>query len=467
MLQTLKTYKIQIIMALTVLVLYAAFAYDLERSDFVRLITLFAGSFYLSFKLIQRLRFNFKTLVILGVLARLIFIIALPNLSQDYYRFLWDGRLLAKGLSPYLLTPNQWVTSGEIPINQSQVLLDGMSGLSRQHFSNYPPVNQFFFWLSGILSSSSILGGVLVLRLCIIAADLGILWIGRKLLEKLKLPEHQIFWYFLNPFIIIELTGNLHFEGVMLFFLIASIYLLIRGNWLWSAVLMGCSISVKLLPLLLLPVLFQYLIKSSSSENQLSKICNPFLKKPLQSIWFLIRYYSVALLIFAVSFAPFLNAELLNHFTDTIALWFQKFEFNASIYYIVRWIGFQVKGYNIIGSAGKMLPVIVIAILLLFTFLRKNNSPNRLICVLLFSASIYFAFSTTVHPWYIATPLLLSVFTKYRYALIWSAAVILSYAAYQADNVHENLVLVALEYSAVASYLIWELINNKALKLFS
>ena len=175
MLQTLKTYKIQIIMALTVLVLYAAFAYDLERSDFVRLITLFAGSFYLSFKLIQRLRFNFKTLVILGVLARLIFIIALPNLSQDYYRFLWDGRLLAKGLSPYLLTPNQWVTSGEIPINQSQVLLDGMSGLSRQHFSNYPPVNQFFFWLSGILSSSSILGGVLVLRLCIIAADLGIL----------------------------------------------------------------------------------------------------------------------------------------------------------------------------------------------------------------------------------------------------------------------------------------------------
>lgn len=467
MLQTLKTYKIQIIMALTVLVLYAAFAYDLERSDFVRLITLFAGSFYLSFKLIQRLRFNFKTLVILGVLARLIFIIALPNLSQDYYRFLWDGRLLAKGLSPYLLTPNQWVTSGEIPINQSQVLLDGMSGLSRQHFSNYPPVNQFFFWLSGILSSSSILGGVLVLRLCIIAADLGILWIGKKLLEKLKLPEHQIFWYFLNPFIIIELTGNLHFEGVMLFFLIASIYLLIRGNWLWSAVLMGCSISVKLLPLLLLPVLFQYLIKSNSSENRISKIYNPFLKKPLQSIWFLIRYYSVALLIFAVSFAPFLNAELLNHFTDTIALWFQKFEFNASIYYIVRWIGFQVKGYNIIGSAGKMLPVIVIAILLLFTFLRKNNSPNRLLCVLLFSASIYFAFSTTVHPWYIATPLLLSVFTKYRYALIWSAAVILSYAAYQADNVHENLVLVALEYSAVASYLIWELINNKALKLFS
>ena len=441
MLQTLKTYKIQIIMALTVLVRYAAFAYDLERSDFVRLITLFAGSFYLSFKLIQRLRFNFKTLVILGVLARLIFIIALPNLSQDYYRFLWDGRLLAKGLSPYLLTPNQWVTSGEIPINQSQVLLDG--------------------------SSSSILGGVLVLRLCIIAADLGILWIGKKLLEKLKLPEHQIFWYFLNPFIIIELTGNLHFEGVMLFFLIASIYLLIRGNWLWSAVLMGCSISVKLLPLLLLPVLFQYLIKSNSSENRISKIYNPFLKKPLQSIWFLIRYYSVALLIFAVSFAPFLNAELLNHFTDTIALWFQKFEFNASIYYIVRWIGFQVKGYNIIGSAGKMLPVIVIAILLLFTFLRKNNSPNRLLCVLLFSASIYFAFSTTVHPWYIATPLLLSVFTKYRYALIWSAAVILSYAAYQADNVHENLVLVALEYSAVASYLIWELINNKALKLFS
>lgn len=467
MLQTLKAYKIQILMALTVLALYAAFAYDLERSDFIRLITLFAGLFFLSFKLIQLLRFSFKTLVILGVLARVIFIVALPNLSQDYFRFLWDGRLLAEGLSPYLLTPDQWAASGETPINQSQKLLDGMGGLSRQHFSNYPPVNQFFFWLSGILSGSSILGGVLVLRLCIIAADLGILWIGRKLLQKLNLPEHQIFWYFLNPFIIIELTGNLHFEGVMLFFLIASIYLLMRGNWFWSAVLMGCSISVKLLPLLMLPLFFQYLIKSSVSENRLSKIYKPLLEKPFQSFWFLIRYYGVALLVFAISFAPFLNAELVNHFTDTIALWFQKFEFNASIYYVIRWIGFQVKGYNIISTAGKVLPLIVVAILLLLTFLRKNNSSTRLFCVLLFGTSIYFAFSTTVHPWYIATPLLLSVFTEYKYALIWSAAVMLSYAAYQLDSVQENLVLVALEYIAIAGYLIWVLKTKKTLKLFS
>ena len=192
MLETLKAYKIQLAMAVTLLGFYAAFAYDLERHDFTRLISLYAGAFFLSYKLIPLLKFNFKILLFLGIVARLVFLMAIPNLSQDYFRFLWDGRLLAEGLNPYLNTPDQWQALGQLPITQAQELLDGMGALSRKHFSNYPPVNQFFFWLSGILSGNSILGGVIVLRLSCFAADIGILWIGRKLLKQLNLPAHQI-----------------------------------------------------------------------------------------------------------------------------------------------------------------------------------------------------------------------------------------------------------------------------------
>ena len=447
-------------MAVTLLGFYAAFAYDLERHDFTRLISLYAGAFFLSYKLIPLLKFNFKILLFLGIVARLVFLMAIPNLSQDYFRFLWDGRLLAEGLNPYLNTPDQWQALGQLPITQAQELLDGMGALSRKHFSNYPPVNQFFFWLSGILSGNSILGGVIVLRLSCFAADIGILWIGRKLLKQLNLPAHQIFWYFLNPFIIIELTGNLHFEGVMLFFLMASLYLLFRGNWFWSALLMGLSISVKLLPLLMLPLFFQYLAAAHSKTEENSKPFKYLTEKPLQSLWKLVRYYAVVIAVFIFSFAPFFTEELVAHFSQTIGLWFQKFEFNASVYYIIRWIGFQVKGYNIIATAGKILPVVVIFGLLLLALFRKSNSKQQLMSTLLLGTSLYFL-CTTVHPWYVATPLVLSVFTRYRFALVWSFIVFLSYSAYKIDQVDENPWLIAAEYLIVLGFFTWELSRKK------
>ena len=448
-------------MAVTLLGFYAAFAYDLERHDFTRLISLYAGAFFLSYKLIPLLKFNFKILLFLGIVARLVFLMAIPNLSQDYFRFLWDGRLLAEGLNPYLNTPDQWQALGQLPITQAQELLDGMGALSRKHFSNYPPVNQFFFWLSGILSGNSILGGVIVLRLSCFAADIGILWIGRKLLKQLNLPAHQIFWYFLNPFIIIELTGNLHFEGVMLFFLMASLYLLFRGNWFWSALLMGLSISVKLLPLLMLPLFFQYLAAAHSKTEENSKPFKYLTEKPLQSLWKLVRYYAVVIAVFIFSFAPFFTEELVAHFSQTIGLWFQKFEFNASVYYIIRWIGFQVKGYNIIATAGKILPVVVIFGLLLLALFRKSNSKQQLMSTLLLGTSLYFLCSTTGHPWYVATPLVLSVFTRYRFALVWSFIVFLSYSAYKIDQVDENPWLIAAEYLIVLGFFTWELSRKK------
>ena len=141
---------------------------------------------------------------------------------------------------------------------------------------------------------------------------------------------------------------------------------------------------------------------------------------------------------------------------ETLTLWFQDFEFNASMYYIFRWIGFKIVGWNMIATIGKILPLLIILSILLLTFFKKNRSTPQLVTTLLFGVSIYFVFSTTVHPWYIASPLLLSVFTKYKFATIWSFFVMLSYGAYSNDITTENLWLVALEYLAVIGFFVWE-----------
>jgi len=451
MLTFIKTHRTLLLLALLSAFLYGSFAHDLVRSDFPKLIMLYGALFFLAFGLIKTYGWNFWLLAGIGVVFRLIFIPAMPNLSQDFYRFLWDGRLVAQGVNPYLFTPEMYFGNAssavDITIAQAEQLYIGMGELNGSHFSNYPPINQLCFTIAALFSGKSIIGSVMVLRFITIAADIGILYFGKKLLEKLKLPVQHIFWYFLNPFIIIELTGSLHFEAVMLFFLIWALYLLHNGKWIWAAVLFGISISVKLIPLLFLPVFYYYFVDKGIFGR---------------GFWRLKKFFWVTIGVVLISFLPFYTSEFVSNFSKTISLWFQDFEFNASVFYIIRWIGFKTVGWNPIETAGKVLPLVVFAFVLGISFFRKNKTTQQLITAMLFAISFYFMLSTTVHPWYIATPLLLSVFTRYRFPVIWSAVIMLTYAAYGAEGFSENLWLVAIEYSIVIGYFLLEVFQKKS-----
>ena len=424
--------------------LYSYFAYFLKRNDFSQLLFLYSGLFLGSFFLIEKNKNRFWFLAGLALVFRLIFIGATPNLSQDFYRFIWDGRLLAEGINPFLSTPKNLLEENFSAIAQTQILVDGMGSLNASNFSNYPPVSQFIYGIAGFFAKKSILGSVVIMRLILITADFGTLYFGKKLLEKLQLPSYRIFWFILNPFIILELTGNLHFEGLLLFFFIAGIYFLIQKKWILAAILIGFSISTKLLPLLILPLFFNY-----------------FRKKFTSGLLKLIGFYTLIFITVFLTFLPFLSDNLIQNYSDSVGLWFSTFEFNASVYYIIRWIGFQTVGWNIIGTVGKILPIIIFLGILALTFFRKNYPKENLLQNMLLAFCLYFLLSTTVHPWYLATPLLISIFTKFKFMIFWSFLVILSYSAYANLHFEENLYLVALEYILVASFFCYEIFYQK------
>ena len=430
--------RIPLLLALISILFYGSFSYDLTRTDYTKLIILYCGLFFLFYKLIQHTKHNLKLLTWFSFIFRIIFIFSIPNLSQDFYRFIWDGRMILEGFNPYLYTPESFISQSIFPIAQAQKLYDGMGILSAGHFTNYPPLNQLCFVFAGLFAGKSILGSVISMRLLIIIADFGTLYYGKKLLKKLNIPVRNIFWYILNPFVIIELTGNLHFEGVMIFFLIWSLYLLHLNKWKLAAFILAFSVSIKLIPLIFLPLLLQKL----------------GLKKSIQ-------FCSIVGVVTLLLFAPFYSLQFVTNYTETVALWFQNFEFNASLYYIAREIGYSFRGWNEIAIIGKIIPIMVIVYILILTFFRKNRTTIQLITTMLFALSFYYFTATTVHPWYITTLLILSIFTNYKFPLVWSFMIIISYLAYANTNNTENLWLIGFEYLVVYSVFAWEVLGRR------
>lgn len=437
---------------LVALATYGAMAYTVQRHETAQLLVLYFLLFGVYVWILKTATDkDVKFWVIASVLFRLSLLVAIPSLSDDFYRFIWDGRLIANGFHPFAELPGFYLQNDiNIPgIDQS--LYNQLN--SPEYFTIYPPFAQFIFWVSVWLSPQSILGSVVVMKSFIIAAEVGSILLLQKLLVRFNLNARNVLIYALNPLVILELTGNLHFEAFVIFFILLALYLLLHNKIGQAGIAFAVSIAAKLLPIIFLPL---FLIRLGLKRS-------------------LVFYGSVLVGSF-ILFFPLLNSEILAGFNESFTLYFKSFEFNASIYYLVREYGYWVYGYNIIQTVGWKLGLIS-AVMMLLTALwpfksfydsgelkfeqRIYKFPDDMATVplvMMWIMLMYFLFTTTLHPWYICTLLMFSVFTSYRFVVIWSALIFLTYAGYTMNGFSEILSLTVLEYVVVIGYLVYELI---------
>ena len=410
---------------------YITILYFLDRYQTVPLFAvyglLFAVYMWLAGKYQES---QFKTLFIWALLFRISLLFGIPNLSDDVFRFIWDGRLLAQGINPFAHLPKEYLELG-FPPGLDQELYQKLN--SADYYTVYPPVGQFTFWLSALAFPDSILGSTILMKLLVLIAEVGNLILIPKLLAAHKLPRKNLFIYALNPLIVIELTGNLHAEGMMLFFILLSLFFLLRKKSAFAAIGYGLSVATKLMPVIYLPLFLK--------RDKFRRV--------------LLFYFLVSVSI-VICFTPLLSKDLIDGMGSSFSLYFQKFEFNASIYYLVREIGYWVKGYNIIATSGKYMAAFATIGILIYVLLEsrtKNNFLESSMWILF----IYLLFATTLHPWYVVTLVGFSIFSSYRFPVIWSLTIFLTYAGYSSTGFSENLWLVALEYLVVIGYLVFEL----------
>ncbi len=410
------------------IILYYYVGYQLVRHQFVLLITVVFLLFILYWFAIKYLNFNWWLIV----LPRLVFLMAVPVLSDDYFRFVWDGLLVANGQNPFQYLPSQ------LP---QTLVFDGLN--SKHYYSVYPPLLQLIFGLSAHLAKGNILNNLIILRLFIIAADIGSIYLIIKILSFFKMPKNRAFLYALNPLVIIELTGNLHFEAISIFFLLLCIYaLFVKQKLFFAALSLAASVLIKMLPLVFIPLIITYL---------------GFRKGLL--------FAMITALFIILAFLPFLNFTIISNISQSLDLYFQKFEFNGSFYNLVKWLGIIINKNNPIMVAGPILSLVAFFIILWLAFKEfksektnnhKINAEYNFIYLGLLSISVYFLLATTVHPWYLTTLLALACFTHYKYVVVWSGMVVLSYSAYHINGFHENFYLIFVEYAVVFSVILFD-----------
>ncbi len=390
----------------------------------------FAGLLLLWFR--HRDRLDSTWILIGGAAAlRLLFLPTLPDLSDDLFRYVWDGHLSRMGVNPFRFVPIDPALEG---IGDPSLLA---SLNSPDYFSIYPPLSQIVFLLGGFFhelwgwpaSGYAVKAGFMALEFG------GVLLLLRALL-RFGLAPGSLALYAWNPLVVVTLAGSGHTEGGLVFAL---------GLLLWGvsaarpgAAWTGWALAVcsKAIPLLLAPLLFLHLKGRVGTRAALRGLA---------------LGGAVGLALSIPFFFPGLPARM----ASSADLYVRLFEFNAGPYLAIKSILSLLTGEDwskFLGPAFRL--VFLASAVLVWMKWPVKRAPDAVRGFMLVFA-LYLTFATTVHPWYLIWGLALVPFTPFlRGAWLWASwAALPTYLTYTGAS---HGALTGLFWGGVVVAVLWE-----------
>ncbi len=352
-------------------------------------------------------------LLFAGIL-RALFLFRSPELSDDIFRYLFDGMMLLCGANPYAEAPARVITSD--PAIRALIPLVNHAELP----TIYPPAAQAVF------AAGAFLGGALGMKLLLAAMDLfGCLLIIR-ILTRLELPASRAVLYAWHPLPVIEIAASGHIDAAAICFLLLALYLALRcgpcasrppgaavmarrigrKEIAFSFAAGACfmiAVLVKWIPLLFLPGVFL------------------LVNRRCRTYWIAGCAMTGALL--TTPFWP----EIQNGYS-TLAVYLVHWEFSGFAFRTLREISDSGTTARIILGMGAIAGAGGIYFRLLFRgFSHTERLPLFVFSSFYAASFVWLLLTPTLHPWYALYLVCFLPFTPGPAGLVLSWSVLLAY----------------------------------------
>lgn len=189
----------------------------------------------------------FAAVLGVGVACRLILAPAAPTLSTDVYRYVWDARVAAAGISPYRHAP----ADQELAFLRDEAVFPRLNHPTWRTI--YPPAAQAFFRGVHALAADSVMAMKLALGAAELAALLGL----AGLVRSSRGPAWRLAVYAWSPLVLVEVWGSAHLDALVVAVVVAALAASSRGRPALAGALLGMGTLLKLYPAALLPLVLR------------------------------------------------------------------------------------------------------------------------------------------------------------------------------------------------------------------
>jgi hypothetical protein len=187
-----------------------------------------------------------RRVVIVGLALAAVWHIAFLRLpagaDDDIHRYVWDGRLQKLGYNPYVVVPSD-PAFAKLHTDETRTLNNPDLP------SPYPPGAQLFFRAAAAIHESTF-----ALKIAFVLCEFVIALVLLDLLRTTGRTSHLVLAYAWNPLLAIEVAGSGHIDIVGALLLVISVAALARRWRAIAALTFGLAVTVKFLPIVLLPL---------------------------------------------------------------------------------------------------------------------------------------------------------------------------------------------------------------------